>query len=56
MAKTNPDAAQDYYQNTIQANLSTLVGLMDQVVEEGTRLKDTSAVAMTKKLHTVQIV
>ncbi len=56
MAKTNPDAAQDYYQNTIQANLSTLVGLMDQVVEEGTRLKDTSAVAMGEKLHTVQVV
>lgn len=56
MAKTNPDAAQDYYQNTIQANLNTLVGLMDQVVEEGTRLKDTSAEAMTKKLHTVQVV
>lgn len=56
MAKTNPDAAQDYYQNTIQTNLSTLVGLMDQVVEEGTRLKDTSAVAMSDKLHTVQVV
>ena len=56
MAKTNPDAAQDYYQNTIQTNLSTLVGLMDQVVEEGTQLKDTSAVAMSEKLHTVQVV
>lgn len=56
MAKTNPDAAQDYYQNTIQTNLSTLVGLMDQVVEEGTQLKDTSAVAMSDKLHTVQVV
>lgn len=56
MAKTNPNAAQDYYQNTIQTNLNTLVGLMDQVVEEGTRLKDTSAVAMSEKLHIVQVV
>lgn len=56
MAKRDPAAAQEYYQNTIQTNLNTLVGLLDQVVEEGTRLKDASAASMSKTLRTVQIV
>lgn len=56
MAKSDPAAAQEYYQNTIQGNLTTLVGLLDQVVEEGTQLKDASAASMNKTLHTVQIV
>ncbi len=33
--KTDPAAAQAYYQETILSNLSTLVGLLDQVVERG---------------------
>lgn len=56
MVRSNPEAAQEYYQNTIQANLTTLVGLLDQVVEEGTRLKDASAASMSKTLHTVQLI
>lgn len=31
--ETNPSSAHSYYQDTIQTNLSTLVGLLDQVVE-----------------------
>ena len=34
----NRTTAQRYYQDTIQANLTTLVGLLDQVVERGTTL------------------
>ena len=56
LLKTDPKRAQDYYQETIQGNLTTLVGYLDEVVEEGTRLKDESAASMEKTLHTVQIV
>ena len=56
MLKTDPAGAQEYYQNTIQANLTTLVGVLDEVVEEGTVLKDASAASMNRTLHIVQIV
>ena len=56
MLKTDPAGAQEYYQNTIQANLTTLVGVLDEVVEEGTVLKDASAASMSRTLHIVQIV
>ncbi|WP_243111073.1 methyl-accepting chemotaxis protein [Acutalibacter sp. 1XD8-33] len=35
MLEDDPSGAQDYYQDTIQKNLGTLVGLLDQVVDEG---------------------
>ena len=38
----DPKQAQSYYQETIQANLGVLVGLLDQVVEEETILKEES--------------
>ncbi len=38
--KTDPQGAQDYFQNTIQTNLATLVGYLDQVVERGTALSN----------------
>ena len=38
----DPKEAQAYYQETIQKNLGTLVGLLDQVVEEETALKEES--------------
>ena len=41
--ETSPEQAQAYYQETIQSNLTTLVGLLDQVIEEETLLKNTSA-------------
>lgn len=40
LAKENPAEAQLYFQNTIQSNLSTLVGLLDQVVERGNALSE----------------
>ena len=56
MLKTDPAGAQEYYQNTIQTNLTTLVGVLDEVVEEGTVLKDASTASMSRTLHIVQIV
>lgn len=56
LLKTDPDRAQKYYQDTIQGNLATLVGYLDEVVEEGTMLKDKSAESMERTLHIVQIV
>ena len=56
LLKTDPDRAQEYYQDTIQGNLATLVGYLDEVVEEGTMLKDESAASMERTLHIVQIV
>ena len=46
--KTDPARAQAYYQETIQANLTTLVGLLEQVVEEASAI---SAENMAKVEH-----
>ena len=56
LLKTNPTQAQKYYQDTIQSNLSTLVGLLDQVVERGTALSEQSVVQMQQTVRTMHIV
>lgn len=38
LAKESPAEAQSYYRDTIQANLGTLVGLLDDVIERGEEL------------------
>lgn len=38
LLKEDPAAAQAYYQETIQSNLTTLVGIVDQVVERGSAI------------------
>ena len=43
----SPAQAQAYYQNTIQANLASLVGKLDQVIERGTTLNEDS----TNRMH-----
>ena len=53
--KSDPKAAQEYYQQTIGANLSTLVGYLDQVVEEGTLLRDQTQKTMDDTTLTMQI-
>ena len=53
--KSDPKAAQEYYQKTIGANLSTLVGYLDQVVEEGTLLRDQTQKTMDDTTLTMQI-
>ncbi len=56
LMKTNPTQAQKYYQDTIQSNLSTLVGLLDQVVERGTALSEQSVLQMQQTVRTMHIV
>lgn len=53
--KSDPKAAQEYYQQTIGANLSTLVGYLDQVVEEGTLLRDETQKTMDDTTFTMQV-
>ena len=48
---TNSVRARDYYQDTIQSNLTTLVGLLDQVVDRGTALSSESAADMERTLN-----
>ena len=55
----SPTQAQSYYQETIQGNLTTLVGLLDQVVDRGSTLKDESSASMAltiKIMHGTSIV
>lgn len=56
LMETNPKQAQDYYQETILGNLSTLVGLLDQVVERGTALNDISTEEMRQTVKTMHMV
>lgn len=50
LLNTNPEQAQAYYQETIQSNLTTLVGLLDQVIERGTALNEETREEMEKTL------
>lgn len=59
LLKEDPEKAQAYYQNTIQNNLRVLVGLLDNVVEQGTALNESSTSRMQNTLsimHTTSIV
>lgn len=48
--------AQSYYQGTIQSNLSTLVGLLDEVTARSTELSEISAAELSKIINTMMIV
>lgn len=50
LMKTSPEQAQAYYQNTVLPNLSTLVGLLDQIVETGTKKSEESALQMQRTI------
>ncbi len=52
---TDPAQAQAYYQETIQGNLTTLVGLLDQVVECGTQLSNDAAETMQKTITIMHV-
>ncbi|MCI8422481.1 MAG: HAMP domain-containing protein [Lawsonibacter sp.] len=52
----NPGQAQDYYQNTIQTNLTTLVGYLDQVVDRGTTLSEESETQMRQTIASICII
>ena len=51
LEKNDPDQAQAYYRDTILGNLSTLVGLLDQIVEEETTLYDESMTEMNESIR-----
>ena len=52
--KTNPKQAQSYYQTTILSNLTELVGLLDQIVEQETKLSEESMAEMSKMIQDMQ--
>lgn len=56
LMETDPEQAQAYYQETILGNLSTLVGMLDQVVERGGELNDISTENMHKTVMTMHYV
>ncbi len=53
--KTDARGAQAYYQETIGGNLTTLVGYLDQVVEQGTALRDSTQETMDSTTVMMQI-
>ncbi len=55
MLKDNPAEAQAYYQDTIQSNLNVLVGLLDEVVEQGTNLSNESTAQMRRTIVIMHI-
>lgn len=52
----SPARAQDYYQNTIQADLTALVGKLDQVIEQGTTLNNENTEKMASTIMTMQVI
>ena len=55
LLETSPGQAQEYYQQTIQTNLGTLVGMLDQVVERGTALNEESQKSMNSTVAVMHI-
>ncbi|MDE6686207.1 MAG: CZB domain-containing protein, partial [Lachnospiraceae bacterium] len=56
LMETNPKAAKEYYQDTIMANLTVLVGLLDEVVERGLALNEASTESMKETVTTMHII
>lgn len=56
MFKDDPETAQKYYQSTILSNLTTLVGLLDEVVVDVTEQSELCAEEMQSSIHVMQIV
>lgn len=56
LMETDPTKAQEYYQETIQSNLSVLVGLLDKVVERGSVLNEASTKNMRTTVLTMHMV
>jgi len=56
LKSTSPSQAQKYYQETIQSNLSTLVGKLDKVIERGNNLNDESSKQMHSTIMMMQAI
>lgn len=52
---SNPTDAQQYYQTTIQGNLTTLVGMLDKVIERGETLRTESVEATDRTISIMHI-
>lgn len=50
MMAEDSEQAQQYYQETIQSNLATLVGMLDQVIEDGTELSEQSQARLERTI------
>lgn len=53
--ETDPAQAQQYYQETIQSNLTVLVGMLDEVIDQCTSLNEASAAHMREIISTMHI-
>lgn len=53
--ESDPEAAREFYSGTIQSNLVTLVGLLDQVIERGTVLTEESRAQMSNTVMVMHI-
>lgn len=53
LLSSEPEEAQAYYQETIQANLTTLVGYMDQVVERTTAISEETRLSVNQAILTL---
>lgn len=56
LLETDPEQAQNYYQETILSNLTVLVGLLDEVIARGTVLNEASAENMQYIVSTMHVV
>ncbi len=56
LLETDPEAAQSYYQETIQGNLTTLVGLLDEIVENVTAENEACEADMKQTIHVMQVI
>ncbi len=56
LLKTDPEAARDYYQKTIQGNLTTLVGLLDEIVVNVTEQNEICKEDMQQTIHVMQVI
>jgi len=56
MMASNPTQAQNYYQSTIQADLTALVAKLDKVLERGTELSDDSNSRMYSTIMWMQLI
>lgn len=56
MLERNPAQAQNYYQETIQTNVTSLVGILDKVVERGGALSTESSQHLRNTILTMQLV
>lgn len=56
LLKTDPAAAQSYYHQTVQGNVNTLVGILDEMISYCEELSANSQLAMDSAVNTLRVV